>query len=130
MHDSNPISIFSYVSAALAPFGLAYLHVIESPPGHPDAPAVPMAPDLRRLFGGPLLVAGGYTQAVAERAITTETADFVSFGEAFIANPDLPARFRLSAPLNLADKATFYAGGERGYIDYPSLSDHDQVGQV
>jgi N-ethylmaleimide reductase len=130
MQDSNPISIFSHVSAALAPFGLAYLHVIESPPGHPDAPAAPLAPDLRKLFGGPLMVAGGYTQALAEHAIAMETADFVSFGEAFIANPDLPARLRLGARLNQADKTTFYAGGERGYTDYPFLNGSDQLARV
>ena len=108
-----------HVAAMLAPFGLAYLHLIESPPGHSEAPAAPLAADLRKLFGGPLLVAGGYDRLSADKAISTETADFVAFGEAFIANPDLPARFRLGTRLNQADRATFYAGGERGYTDYP-----------
>jgi N-ethylmaleimide reductase len=127
MHDSNPAAIFSHVAAALAPFGLAYLHVIESPPGHSEAPAVPLAPDLGKLFGGPLLVAGGYDQLSAEQAIAAGTADFVAFGEAFIANPDLPARFRRGARLNQADKATFYAGGERGYTDYPFLTGQEEA---
>jgi N-ethylmaleimide reductase len=129
MRDSNPAAIFSHVAAALAPLGLAYLHLIESPPGHSEAPAVPLAAGVRKLVGGPLLVAGGYDRLSAERAISTETADFVAFGEAFIANPDLPARFRLGARLNQADKSTFYAGGERGYTDYPFLAAEDEVGQ-
>lgn len=45
----------------------------------------------------------------------------VSFAAAFLANPDLPKRFQLSAPLNNPDHATYYAGGVNGYIDYPTL---------
>ena len=48
-------------------------------------------------------------------------ADAVAFGVLFIANPDLPRRFALSAPLNEPDPATFYAQGPAGYIDYPFL---------
>jgi N-ethylmaleimide reductase len=39
----------------------------------------------------------------------------------FLANPDLPERFRQNAPLNEPDVATFYVGGARGYTDYPAL---------
>ena len=42
-------------------------------------------------------------------------------GRAFLANPDLPARYRSGAPLNTPDESTFYGGGEKGYIDYPAL---------
>jgi N-ethylmaleimide reductase len=41
----------------------------------------------------------------------------------FLANPDLPRRFRLGAPLNQPDESTFYGGGERGYVDYPTLDE-------
>ena len=30
-------------------------------------------------------------------------------------------RLREGAPLNAWDKNTFYGGGEKGYIDYPTL---------
>ena len=43
------------------------------------------------------------------------------FGNPFIANPDRPRRIALGAPLAAADPSTFYAGGARGYIDYPPL---------
>jgi N-ethylmaleimide reductase len=49
-------------------------------------------------------------------------ADLVSFGRSFIANPDLPQRFALDAPLNTPDESTFYGSGPQGYTDYPSLS--------
>lgn len=40
-------------------------------------------------------------------------------GKLFIANPDLPERFRRGAPLNAPDLETFYQGGEKGYVNYP-----------
>jgi N-ethylmaleimide reductase len=48
--------------------------------------------------------------------------DLVSFAALFLANPDLPERFRRGAALNPPDRPTFYAGGAKGYIDYPALS--------
>jgi N-ethylmaleimide reductase len=39
----------------------------------------------------------------------------------FLANPDLPIRYAKAAPLNVPDQATFYAGEEKGYINYPTL---------
>jgi N-ethylmaleimide reductase len=48
-------------------------------------------------------------------------ADAVAFGRLFIANPDLPERFRLHASLNALDEATLYGGAEKGYTDYPVL---------
>lgn len=47
-------------------------------------------------------------------------ADLVSFGRAFIANPDLVDRLRLGLPLAEADPATFYGGGAEGYTDFPA----------
>lgn len=51
------------------------------------------------------------------------TADLIAFGRAFIANPDLPKRLALGAPLNAPDKSTFYGGGAAGYTDYPALEE-------
>jgi N-ethylmaleimide reductase len=47
----------------------------------------------------------------------------VAFGQAFLANPDLPARIAAGAPLQAADPATFYTPGPVGYIDYPTLAE-------
>ena len=47
-------------------------------------------------------------------------ADLVSFGRAFIGNPDLVERLRLGLPLREADPDTYYQGGEVGYLDYPA----------
>ncbi|GAA3136539.1 alkene reductase [Streptosporangium carneum] len=51
-------------------------------------------------------------------------ADLVSLGRAFLANPDLPVRLRLGAPLNEADFDKAFGGDHTGYTDYPTLALH------
>jgi N-ethylmaleimide reductase len=63
----------------------------------------------------------GYNKVRANVALKNDNADLVAFGTLFIANPDLPDRFAKDAPLNEADRNTFYGGDEKGYIDYPAL---------
>jgi N-ethylmaleimide reductase len=29
---------------------------------------------------------------------------------------------KVGAPLNEADRSTFYTGGQRGYVDYPTMT--------
>ncbi|MEE9318641.1 MAG: alkene reductase, partial [Rhodospirillales bacterium] len=72
---------------------------------------------------GVYIANGGYDQDRAEEALASGAADLVAFGKPFIANPDLPERFRRDAPLNKADPETFYGGDARGYTDYPALVD-------
>jgi N-ethylmaleimide reductase len=75
--------------------------------------------DLRRIFNGTIVAAGGFTRESAEQIVAEGYADLVGFGRMFVANPDLPERLRVGAPLNRYDRTTFYGGDERGYIDYP-----------
>ena len=49
-------------------------------------------------------------------------ADAVAFGRLFLANPDLPERFRLNAALNDPHPGTFYGQGPEGYTDSPYLA--------
>ena len=120
MYDSDPQTTFNHVAANLNGLGLAYLHVVEiSMSG--EAEVGFNARELRDYFDGIYIANGGYDRERAEQAIRTNAADMVSFGIPFIANPDLPERFRRHASLNEADPSTFYGGGEHGYTDYPSL---------
>lgn len=120
IRDSNPQTTFNHVAASLSGLGLAYLHVVEiSMAG--EAVADFDFRNLRDCFDGPYIANGGYDHEQAERAIASASADMVAFGIPFIANPDLPERFRRQAPLNEADPATFYGGDEHGYTDYPAL---------
>ncbi|MGI4866373.1 MAG: alkene reductase [Janthinobacterium lividum] len=127
IHDSDRLGTFSYVTEQLNKFGLAYLHVIEALPGHPMA-AKPgqatIAPALRKIFTGPFILNGGYTQETAEAALANNEADLIAFGVPYIANPDLVERFEQGAALNQPDPATFYGdSGDKGYIDYPALKE-------
>ncbi|MGN9816645.1 alkene reductase [Streptomyces sp. SD11] len=45
-------------------------------------------------------------------------ADLISFGRAFIANPDLVERLRTGVPIAPVDEATYYQGGDAGYLTY------------
>ncbi|MEU9784084.1 alkene reductase [Streptomyces phaeochromogenes] len=47
-------------------------------------------------------------------------ADLISFGRAFIANPDLVERLRTGVPVAPVDEATYYQGGDVGYLTYPA----------
>ncbi|MEE1941727.1 alkene reductase [Streptomyces sp. TRM 70361] len=47
-------------------------------------------------------------------------ADLISFGRAFIANPDLVERLRAGLPVAPVDEATYYQGGDAGYLTYPA----------
>ena len=62
-----------------------------------------------------------FTKETGEHILANSEADAVAYGRLFIANPDLPRRFALNAPLNEPIPETFYADGPLGYIDYPFL---------
>lgn len=38
-----------------------------------------------------------------------------------LANPDFVARLKTDAPMNTADRGTFFGGTAKGYTDYPAL---------
>jgi N-ethylmaleimide reductase len=124
MSDSNPRATFSYLAAELSKRGLLYLHVGEAIAGPMAAPAgTPrLAPVLRDIFKGALMVNGGYDAQTGQAAIARGETDLVAFGVPFLANPDLPARYRSSRALNAPDPTTFYGGEEKGYIDYPAVA--------
>jgi N-ethylmaleimide reductase len=124
MSDSNPVETFSYMAKQLDARGLGYLHVAEAIAGPMAAPAgtVRVTPLLRKIFHGAVMVNGGYDAATADAAIERGETDLVAFGVIFLANPDLPRRFEKAAPLNAPQVETFYAGEEKGYLDYPALA--------
>lgn len=127
MGDASPFATFGYIAETLNARNLAYLHVVE--PAilgiENDVVSDPMWDGImaviRNLFKGPLILAGGYDGTSAERALEAGRGDLIAFGKHFIANPDLPRRLLLGAPLNEADRTTFFGGAAKGYIDYPTL---------
>ena len=121
MSDSHPLETFSFIASQLSKRGLLYLHVTEAV-NNPAAGSERATPILRGKFKGALIANGGYDVHTAQAAIARGEADMVAFGVPFLANPDLPVRYRSNAALNAPDQATFYAGEAKGYIDYPALA--------
>ncbi|MCE9605659.1 MAG: alkene reductase [Planctomycetia bacterium] len=123
MSDSDPLATFGYVTAQLNRFGLAYLHLVEPRIVGSEVTEEGLAPvaaaQLRKIFHGTILAAGGFEPEGAEAIVEQGDADLVVFGRHFIANPDLPKRIQHGLPLNAYDRTTFYDGGRRGYTDYP-----------
>ncbi len=124
MRDSDPRATFSRVVDLLGDFPLAYLHVTEVGRDAPGAAGPFFDPlELRARWRGVYMTNGGYDQARANAVLAAGRADLVAFGVPFLANPDLPERYRRGAPLNAPDPATFYGGDAHGYTDYPALAD-------
>lgn len=113
--DANPQQTYRYLVEQLRGLDLAYLHVALF------GASVDYHALLHPLFDGRYLIGGGLDQQAAETLLADGRADAVVFGAAFLANPDLPERFRRGAELNAPHKETFYSPGAQGYTDYPSL---------
>ncbi len=119
MTDSDPASTFTFFATELGRRRLGYLHVTEPVGKVPEDKR--LTPRLREAFRGTLIANGGYDARTGAAVIARGEADLVSFGVPFLANPDLVERYRRGVALNPPDAATFYAGEEKGYTDYPAL---------
>ncbi|MEV6305242.1 alkene reductase [Actinoplanes sp. NPDC051861] len=111
--------LYPALVARLAPLGLAYLHVGESWDRE-------LTLRLRAAWPSALLLNPNThperTGPEALALIEDGTADVITFGAAFLANPDLPARLAAGGPFNTPDLRTAFGGDHRGYTDYPALA--------
>jgi 2,4-dienoyl-CoA reductase-like NADH-dependent reductase (Old Yellow Enzyme family) len=117
MGDSNLPATFGYVARELGKRKIAFICARES------TKAPRLGPELKAAFGGVYVANEGFTREEAESAIAAGEADAVAFGKLFLANPDLPRRFAVGAPLNRWNADTFYSDGSVGYTDYPALEE-------
>ena len=126
--DDNPEATFGYIAEKLNDYSLAYLHMINPVASalenkvEPEPAALRMVELMRNKYRGKLIMAGGFDHDTAEQWLEQGKADLIAFGRKFLANPDLPERFRTRAPLNADDRPTYYGGGSKGYTDYPTLA--------
>jgi N-ethylmaleimide reductase len=81
------------------------------------------AEQLRKVFAGKIIAAGGFEPETAETTIEHGVADAVAFGRYFVANPDLPLRVREGFALTPYDRDTFYTFDSAGYNDYPFVNE-------
>ena len=135
MADDERPAVFSELLNQLEPLGLAYVHVLE--PGivgdgalRAEETDVLSSEWFRARYAGNIISAGGHTRDSAEEVLRSGTADAAAFGRLFLANPDLPERLLTNAPLNEPVRATFYGGGDEGYLDYPALNDSDRAARL
>lgn len=126
MIDADPMIVFTTALKGLNELGIAYIHMME--PLENDLKEGDVLKDnaqrFRPLFKGTMIAGGRFDLDKAEMILENDGADLVSFGRLFIANPDLPERFRLKKALNEPDPATFHGEGAKGYTDYPALESH------
>ncbi len=121
--DEETIPTFQYLLKKLSRYDLAYLHIVGPAEDLAGTPVAVLQEHyfhhFRQYYSGRLMVNLGFTQESGNAILNEGTADLVSFGTSFIANPDLAERFTYNLPLSESDRDTYYSGGEKGYTDYP-----------
>ncbi|MCL4677224.1 MAG: alkene reductase [Alphaproteobacteria bacterium] len=113
MGDSDPLATFTYVAEQLGKRKIAFICARGAL--RDDW----IGPKLKTAFGGVYIANEKFTKETAEQVLKSGAADAVAFGQLFIANPDLPDRFKTGAALNEPDPSTYYAPTAQGYTDYP-----------
>ncbi|MEC3996709.1 alkene reductase [Actinacidiphila sp. DG2A-62] len=119
VRETEVPELYAALLAELARLELAYVH-LEATAGDE------VLLGLRRAWPGTLVLNPvlpmGPRQTGREDADRwlARGADLISFGRGFLANPDLVERLRAGLPLAPADEATWYQGGDAGYLTYPA----------
>ncbi|XWS51091.1 hypothetical protein CRYUN_Cryun12cG0146400 [Craigia yunnanensis] len=122
--DSNPTALGVYMAESLSKYGILYCHMVE--------PRMKLSEEsfectesllpMRKAFKGTFIVAGGYDKEDGNKTVAENRTDLVSYGRLFLANPDLPKRFELDAPLTKHNRSTYCLSDPVvGYTDYPFL---------
>ncbi len=116
MGDSDLAATFTYVAREMGKRKIAFLFAREGK-GDPY-----LGPMLKKEFGGVFIANQQLSIADGEEMIAAGEADAISWGQQFIANPDLVRRCEEGAYLNEPNPNTFYGDGPVGYTDYPFLA--------
>ena len=125
--SSNPAELALYMAGSLNKYNILYAHYVEPWMRNGDTIDIGSShhhtlEPVRKAFKGTLLIAGGHTRESGNKAILAGNSDLVVYGKLFLANPDLPKRFKLNAMLNMYNRATFCTEDPVvGFTDYPFL---------
>lgn len=114
--DSDPRALFTYVAKQLSARNIAFIFAREDTSKEDTVGQL-----VRDNFEGVFIANQQLTKATGEQLIESGRADAVSYGQLFIANPDLVERFELGAELNTPNRETYYFNEKVGYTDYPTL---------
>ncbi|KAF8703213.1 hypothetical protein HU200_032002 [Digitaria exilis] len=109
-HDSDPDALGVYMAQELNKRSILYCSAVEAEMVMVDGKMqIPhRLHEMRKAFNGMFMVGGGFDREEGNRVVADGYADMVVYGRLFLANPDLPRRFHLNAPLNKYDRSTFY----------------------
>jgi len=109
--------LYRYLVTELDKLGLAYLHIMHQ--GNE-----PLLSDLRKRWKQALILnRPGRPRDLIGADVASGLADLEAYGQMILANPDFIDRLKANAPMNDADRNTFFGGNAQGYIDYPTLSE-------
>ncbi|KAK9852132.1 hypothetical protein WJX84_008064 [Apatococcus fuscideae] len=126
--DDKPNETNIYLTEQLNKFGLAYIHFVEPRiAGNTDCDVRHESYNtehFRKIWNSTFISAGGYNRERAIEAVQSNHTDLVCLGRHYLANPDLPRRWRENKPLNKYNRDLFYTQGNEGYLDYPWLNGH------
>jgi N-ethylmaleimide reductase len=114
VEEDDADEVYPYILQRLNERRLAYVQIT-------DGTGKGWHSRLRPLYNGLYFANAGFSRESGAELLANDGADAIAYGVKFLANPDLPERFRRDAELNAPDKSTFYTPGERGYTDYPTL---------
>lgn len=129
--ESGALADSEYVLGRLNDYDLSHLllmGMMVDPTGGPLADLVndEMFRHFRKVYQGTIIANVGFDQDRGNMLLEDDLADMVAYGQAFIANPDLPARFAAHAPLTEPKSHLFYGPDAAGYTDYPLLQGANQ----
>ena len=121
--DSDVMGTYGAYLDRLSEMGLAYTHVIEgvTQTTRDGGESIDFAA-LRQRAPGAYITNNELSVESAEEILENGRADLVSFGRAYIANPDLVERIRVGAPLAEAPQRYWYGGDSTGYSDWPAIA--------
>ncbi|WP_427164547.1 alkene reductase [Streptomyces sp. C1-1] len=119
VEESDVPELYTALLTELARLDVAYVHLEATADDD-------VLLDLRRAWPGTLIVNPVLPMGPKQTGRTDADrwlelgAELISFGRAFIANPDLVERLRTGVPIAPVDEATYYQGGDAGYLTHPS----------
>ena len=128
MDRQSTLDTYTYLLQQLNKRDIAFVELHRVTPGFSGVPGracedVDVIADLAPHCTLPLIFNGGYDAEQAANAVESGKARGISFGRPYLANPDLPTRYRCGFELNTPNPATFYVhpegATEVGYTDYP-----------
>jgi len=108
-------AVYRYLVAELDKLGLAYLHIVHN--GDEQ-----LLGDIRALWKQSLILnRPGRQRNQIGADVASGVADLEAYGQMVLANADFVARLKTGAPMNEANRVSFFGGAAQGYTDYPAV---------